>query len=223
MATLAIGQASGVICIIAIKAEVLALSGRLDAAEKRAILGQAQPKKEILQLSEKVDQNSAFNQSGQAMDIMRIDGREILEAVQSILDNKLDEASRREGAGIIAEMVEPLAAQLQPTEVQDMTSIMTKVQTARIGIMFKGELRDCVDATSKVAFMTVEPVVAGANVYKKIKDNMYSSTSCSEAGSVFFVNPFNPFKAEIEHDGRRITMVPRTIQFLQIPLSNSGI
>merc|ERR1719319_150170 len=33
-----------------------------------------------------------------------------------------------------------------------------KVQIARIGIMFKGESRDCAEATRKVTFMTVQPV-----------------------------------------------------------------
>ena len=46
----------------------------------------------------------------------------------------------------------------------------------------------------------------------EVEENVYNSTSPSDVGTLFYVNPYNDFKTEFESQGVQIKLVSRTLQ-----------
>lgn len=146
------------------------------------------------------------------MEMTRQDGTELLQIMGSMTEGKLDTASKREGAGIISRIADPLAPMLHPPELQGLITVMFKSQAMKIEMVFDGELRDCKAATRRVTFMTLQPVVTGANIYGEGEVNIFNSTSPSKAGTLFYLNPYNSFRTEFQHEGKMFKLVSRTVQ-----------
>jgi len=124
--SLVVGQVANAIGTAVLSGKVLNLQCRIDEVNAISIRARGQLGNEISMVAGRVDMNSAFDQSGQVMGVMSNDGRELHGVMCSIADNVLDEPSRREGFGIISDILEPMAAHLTPPEVQSVSSIMSK-------------------------------------------------------------------------------------------------
>ena len=87
-------------------------------------------------ISQDVQDNSLFNQVGQIMEMIRLDGRELTNIARSMTKGMLDAASEREGSRIIARIAAPLSPLLSRKRVQEMITTMSKAQGTKIDLLF---------------------------------------------------------------------------------------
>ena len=69
-------------------------------------------------MSTDIQYNSLFDQVGQIMEMIRLDGRELTNIARSMTKGMLDAASEREGAKIISRIAAPLSPLLPRTRVK---------------------------------------------------------------------------------------------------------
>ena len=146
-------------------AEVSALLISLEVMEKKVNLNAKETKAIMRRMSTEVQYNSFFDQVGQIMEMIRLDGRELTNIARSMTKGMLDAASERDGARIISRIAAPLSALLSRTKVQDMITTMSKAQGAKI------DSRQCSEATRRVSFITAQPMIAGTSNY--VKEHLY--------------------------------------------------
>ena len=113
------------------------------------------------------------------MEMTRINGEEMVSVARSMTKGVLDPALEREGARIVARIAAPLAPLLPASEVQEIISTMAKTQVTKKDLRFQGESQECSEAVRRVSFITLQPVISGANNYIVHKKKQGSSKPCN--------------------------------------------
>ena len=126
---------------------------------------------------------------------------------------KLDPPSCRELSEIVNNMMLPYGGgKVDNAQYQELRTTMTKSQAYSIEMEYSGVDRSCQGATRKLTVITNRPVINGGNAFIEMWPNVFKSLAPGNAGSLFYANSVNKFKAEFRSQGEQVMLVPRLIQ-----------
>ena len=133
----------------------------------------------MMRISHDVQHNTIFDQVRKIMEMIRLDGKELTDIARSMTRGMLDAASEREGSRIIKKIAAPLSPLLTKTRVKEMITTMSKAQGTKINLLFEEDSRDCREATSKVSFITAQPMIVGTSTYVEEDEEIFMGGSDS--------------------------------------------
>ena len=174
-------------------------------------------KKHILELISKIGEevglNSLFDSMDQIMTMTRRDGQELFAVAMSPTTGVLDLPTQRENAQIIDSMMVPYeAGAVDHSQYQEICTTMVKTQAFSVEMEYAGADRSCQGATRKLTVVTARPLINGGDAFIEVRPDVYKSLAAENAGSLFFANTANKFKASYQSQGKQILYIPRLIQ-----------